>query len=101
MVWVGLEGNTLPSGIIWVEVVCYNEAMKEDGKTIEVRPNWWERNSQRLRNAGVLALFAGGLFGMGWLVAAGGIGTVGGHVVYSSERDMRQTSTKHKGEEKK
>lgn len=75
--------------------------MKEDGKTIDQRPNKWEVWGQRFRNLGFLTIGLGALVGVGGAVALGGLSMVGGQVVYSSERDMRQTSTKHKVEDKK
>jgi hypothetical protein len=74
--------------------------MKEDEKTVEVRPNWGERNARRLRNLGIAALALGGLLALPLAVEAGGAGIVAGQVVYDSERDLRQTKTKHQKETK-
>jgi len=68
-------------------------------ETVEVRPNWWERNALRLRNLGILALGIGAFLGLPLAVGVGGVGGVGGQVVYESERSLRQVKTKHQAKE--
>ena len=86
---------------VWIDVICYNEVMKESEKTIEQRPNKWEIWSQRIRNLGILTLGLGALLGIGGVVLMGGTGAVVGEGFRQSESGLRQAKTKHKVEEKK